>query len=163
MQIDRNEQLEEAIRALRGRVIELDVIMESTVHAFIEKCRAERKELRAAIAREHQLKQKFSQAILTYRVNKGNLQLEWSFISYRPNDKTPHYKRIPISEGGVHLSRLQKGAHPDEVELLKLHEIKARSYRELNRLDRDIVRRLKSLQSRYELRTGFEFPETVFL
>ena len=163
MQIERNEQLEGAIRALRRSVIEVDLAMEATVHAFIEKCRAERKELRAAIASQHQRKQKFSQAVLTYRVNKGNLQLEWSFIWYRPNDKTPNFKRIPISEGGVHLARLQKGAHPDEVELLKLHEVKARAYRELNRLDRDIFRRLKSLESRYQLRSGFEFPEASFL
>lgn len=134
--------------------------MNATVHAFIENCRVERKELRAAIASQHQRKQKFSQAVLTYRVNKGNLQLEWSFIWYRPNDKTPNFKRIPISEGGVHLARLQKGAHPDEVELLKLHEVKARGYRELNRQDRDMVRRLRSLEQRYKILTGFELPES---
>lgn len=154
MIIDDNQRLRDAIEALLAATQEIEVGVDAAIHQFVQGCRQERHDKRKRIAVAHQKRQSYSQAVLLYRVLRGNIDLSWSRIWYLPGHNTPRYKRIPCAKGKVHLARLKSGAHEDEVDLILLHEVKARSYRELNHRARSLLNEVDRLKSRYDVLTG---------
>ena len=157
MIIDDEQRLRDAIAGLLAATQELDVAVDVAIHGFVRDCRMERSDRRKDIAMTHEKKQSYSQVVLLYRVLRGNIELAWSRIWYLKGHNTPRYKRIPSAKGKVHLARLKSGAHGDEVDLILLHEVKARSYRELNHRARSLLHEVDRLKSRYDILTGREF------
>ncbi|MFT3755756.1 MAG: hypothetical protein QM769_07375 [Pseudoxanthomonas sp.] len=121
----------EACRALQDAVKAFEILIDMQVSALIARCRAERHELRAAIAQRSQGRQDFSQLIMTYRLINGYADVYWARIYYLKGDRKARFKRLKSSDGQVHLAALSKGAHPDEVALIRSHENQARKFRKL--------------------------------
>lgn len=126
----------QALRATEQAVAQfgdLEQAIDTAAHAFVLRCKEERKARRARIS--SQLREvgriDYSPFVLTYRLNRGYIELSWSEVIYRRGSSKPLMKRVPMSEGGTHMSRIIVGAHPDEVDLIRSHEIQARAYRKL--------------------------------
>lgn len=111
----------------------LEQAIDTAAHAFVQRCRDERKDRRAIIA--SQLREggrpEYSPFVLTYRLNRGYIELSWGELTYRRGSTKPFLKRVPMTSGGTHFTRILTGAHPDEADLIRSHEVQARAFRKL--------------------------------
>lgn len=116
-----------------SQLAELEQAIDTAAHAFVLRCKEERKARRAKIASRLREAGRidYSPFVLGYRLNRGYIELSWSEVIYRRGSAKPLMKRVPMSEGGTHMSRIIVRAHPDEVDLIRSHEIQARAYRKL--------------------------------
>lgn len=125
-------QLVSSLAEARSDLDAVAASFDALAHSFVEQAQAERKEVRAALVRaEPGRERKFSQIILAYRFHNGSIDLYWTQIFRRRGDSTALYRRIPMSKGVAHVSRILKGAEPEEVEVIRAHEFKAREFRKL--------------------------------
>jgi len=120
----------DAVANVTSAITQLDVAIDASIHAFVARAREERKQRRAVLVRSD-ARATFSPYVLIYRVNKGYAELVWSEIFYIKGSNKPRYRRVPCSDGGTHFHQIIKRAHPEEVDLIRSHEVQARAYRKL--------------------------------
>lgn len=154
MLINESVRLQNAIGDIIDRIKLVDQALDAEIFAFVQRSRAERTARRKQIAEAHATKQRYSNKVLLYRVNKGSLELSWSSIYYIKGSSSIRYKRLAASRGAVHLARLRSGAHEDEVELITEHEALARAYRKLYAQHAKSKRAANQLQKVYNTLTG---------
>lgn len=122
----------ELLNTLQTNLTAFEITFDSVVHAFANRVREERKVRRAQIKQSQPGgERKFSSNVLLYRFHNGTVELVWTEIWYKPDDPTVRYRRIPQSKGIAKISDVIRGAHPDEVDLLREHEDQARRFRKL--------------------------------
>lgn len=151
--IEKDEAVEHAIVELKRAVDNLEGAVEISLNKFVRECREERREARRQIALASDKRPKYSQAVILVRTVRGYIEITWAQIWYPKGNSKPHFKRIPMGKGCVHLARLKSGAHEDECALLALHEAKARAYRDLVGRGRKIFHAAWRLHERYDALT----------
>ena len=122
-----------------------------------DRAKAERSAKRKAIVRRHKAingahaKVETSKRILYVRERLEGLELTWKAVIY-PKVYDPRFKPKgwlrdvgAMRKSGVHLRHVTKGAHPDEVVLLKRHEMQAREIRHLWKQAKVVEGRLEDL------------------
>lgn len=126
------ERLQHLLQMLETDLGGFEEAFDAFVHEFAERAKQERTERRAQIARENPgVTRTFSPNVITYRFHHGSVELGWAELWYKPGDPQVRFRRIPLKKGVAHVAAVVRRAHPDEVDLLRQHEERARQYRQL--------------------------------
>ena len=96
---------------------------------FVRLCRQERTELRAQIGRAEFGRYKSSKFVLLFRYHNDSIDLYWAEMIYPITGRKVLPKRVNNGRTGPHITRILRGAHPDEIDTLRRHEMGARRIR----------------------------------
>lgn len=131
-----------------ARVLKAEGQLDAAIQQWLMLTRVERSSLRRSVARGPD-KGGFSPNVLTFRRNRGYLDLSWAEVKNGPLGTS--YKGIRATKDHTHLSALLSGAHPSEVAGLKIMELKAREFRLVDRELRDAKNQLEILLKTFGL------------
>lgn len=154
-------ELEADIRKAREQLIGAKEILYEEMADFVEAAKLERTEARRTIRRARGENVRFSNKVLSLRRKSGVIELRWNEIIYPRGSQKHLLKAIPLKNQKVDLNSIKAKAHLDEVDLLSLHEAKARNYREMYTKLTRASRAIEELVDCYERRTGRKLQRAV--
>lgn len=137
LDLENRSAVERTVLGLWCALEDQAIVLEQWAIEFKARAESERSALRQAIVRRHQAIHgpratiKTSDRVIVLQKDGGSLRLAWSQIwfsrrGWRKEDRKPRFRSIPTCKEGTRLDLVLKGAHEDEIELLRVHEMEIR-------------------------------------
>lgn len=134
--IENRTPVERTVLGLWCALDDQAVVLEQWAFDFKARAEAERSALRQAIVHRHRSIHgaratiETSDRVIFVQVDDGSLRIAWSQIWFSPKrwgqERKARFRNIKTCKTGTDLHLVLKGAHEDEIELLRAHEMEIR-------------------------------------